>query len=456
MQLERVRVAEVEPVQPFCDDDRVPPVGREVHVVRVVDRERASGPAGARVYRRERVTHVVRHVQRLQVPRRDDVLRERAHGEMLDDPECALVDHVDRVAVAVRNVDVRAGAPRLCAEVPDPVGGVDVGDRYCLRLPGRLRRRDELRQTGDRPGFVATSGDEDSSRVGNRGEIRSGRVELADDANAARCRIDRDDAVGRGSDGATTSSDHEGERADARSRRVGRRRRQPAEPEDPACGGDVLVDGIARCTRLERAARDDEPVADGRDRGIPERVRQAGDDPRASTGAPRDDRVQPTAARVSADDVRRPADGRGGLVRAARRQMPDRLRSPGVRVDHQDRVELRGGGSPAEQVHVAADAHGRGIVQRRRNATDPRRPRTRRGHDRVSRYVRGSQTAHEHGTSGVRRRSGILHGSVERACCDGNQAPHQRVRAHLLHRIRLCAGRDLLRLLVRTAACRER
>src|SRR5207237_1147451 len=82
-------------------------------------------------------------------------------------------------------------------------------------------------------------------------------------------------------------SDHEGERADARSRRVGRRRRQPAEPEDPACGGDVLVDGIARCTGLERAARDDEPVADGRDRGVPERVRQAGDDPRASTGAPR-------------------------------------------------------------------------------------------------------------------------------------------------------------------------
>ena len=42
-ELERVRIAEVEPREPLGDDDRVLPVGREVHVVRIVDRDR-SGP----------------------------------------------------------------------------------------------------------------------------------------------------------------------------------------------------------------------------------------------------------------------------------------------------------------------------------------------------------------------------------------------------------------------------
>ena len=40
VQRERVRVAEVEAVQALGDDDRVAAVGREVHVVRIVDRDR--------------------------------------------------------------------------------------------------------------------------------------------------------------------------------------------------------------------------------------------------------------------------------------------------------------------------------------------------------------------------------------------------------------------------------
>ena len=40
VQRERVRVAEVEAVQPLGDDDREAAVGREVHVVRIVDRDR--------------------------------------------------------------------------------------------------------------------------------------------------------------------------------------------------------------------------------------------------------------------------------------------------------------------------------------------------------------------------------------------------------------------------------
>jgi hypothetical protein len=39
-QTERVRVAEVEPLQALGDDDRVAAVGREVEVVRIVDRDR--------------------------------------------------------------------------------------------------------------------------------------------------------------------------------------------------------------------------------------------------------------------------------------------------------------------------------------------------------------------------------------------------------------------------------
>ena len=40
LQRERVRVAKVDAVQPLGDDDRVAAVGREVHVVRIVDRDR--------------------------------------------------------------------------------------------------------------------------------------------------------------------------------------------------------------------------------------------------------------------------------------------------------------------------------------------------------------------------------------------------------------------------------
>ena len=58
----RVRVAEVEPVQPLGDDDRVAAVGREVHVVRVVDRDRpppglpVRGSIGVRLLPRSLVT----------------------------------------------------------------------------------------------------------------------------------------------------------------------------------------------------------------------------------------------------------------------------------------------------------------------------------------------------------------------------------------------------------------
>jgi len=83
------------------DDDRVAPVGGEVHVVRVVDRDVRAVFACARIDRRQAVAGVVRDVEHLQVPRRNDVLRQAADREVVDDPERARVDHVDRIAAAV-------------------------------------------------------------------------------------------------------------------------------------------------------------------------------------------------------------------------------------------------------------------------------------------------------------------------------------------------------------------
>ena len=130
----------------------------------------APGLAGARVDRRQVLPEVVRDVERLQVPRGDDVLRQRADREVLDDLERALVDHVDGVAVAVRDVDVRRARRATAAlRLPTPVGRVDVrhatcsacrarrastararsGRRPCPRRRGRRRRRIP-RGVGDR------------------------------------------------------------------------------------------------------------------------------------------------------------------------------------------------------------------------------------------------------------------------------------------------------------------
>ena len=76
---EGMRVSEVEPVQPLGDDDRVPAVWGEVHVVGVVDGDRSAGLAGPRVDRRQAVTDVVRDVEMAEVPGRHDVLGEPAH-----------------------------------------------------------------------------------------------------------------------------------------------------------------------------------------------------------------------------------------------------------------------------------------------------------------------------------------------------------------------------------------
>src|SRR5581483_7951303 len=150
VEAEAVRVAEVESGEPLGDDDRVPPVWGEVHVVRVGDGDRAAAPAGRRVDSREAVALVVRHVEGAQVVGGDDVLRERANWEALDDPEGPLVDHVDGAAERVRYVDKRPREAGRAGEAAGCVGRVDVGrpprpgPRGAGSCPARARR--ELRR----------------------------------------------------------------------------------------------------------------------------------------------------------------------------------------------------------------------------------------------------------------------------------------------------------------------
>ena len=68
LELHRLRIAEVEPLHRFGDDDRRFAVGREIHVVGIVDRDRFAGLAGLRIDRRKaaalRVLRVVGDPQR--------------------------------------------------------------------------------------------------------------------------------------------------------------------------------------------------------------------------------------------------------------------------------------------------------------------------------------------------------------------------------------------------------
>ena len=68
------RIAEIEPLQPLRDHDRVPPVGGEVEVIRISDGDRHALHPGHRINRRQAVAAVVGNPQRAQVPGRHHVL----------------------------------------------------------------------------------------------------------------------------------------------------------------------------------------------------------------------------------------------------------------------------------------------------------------------------------------------------------------------------------------------
>ena len=181
-----------------------------------------AGLAGTRVDRRQAVAGVVRDVERAQVPGRDDVLRESADGEVLDDPERARVDHVDGVALAVRNVDERSRESGGAGQVARAVVCVDVPVRRRRTPPARRLRttgtsvRCQHAQTRLGAAGAASAGEQDPPAERDGGEIGARRRERAGRPDPDGCGVDRDDPAGRRADGGAAATDHVGDAARAR------------------------------------------------------------------------------------------------------------------------------------------------------------------------------------------------------------------------------------------------
>ena len=199
------------------------------------------------------------------------MLRQRADREVPDDLERPRVDHVDRVAVAVRDVDPRARAADGRAEHVRPVGGVDVHEaaRSAGRAEAAPRRRSGRPQHGGTvPGGVPAPGDEDAVAERDGGEVGGRRREPARAADAPQGDVDGDDARRRRSRRGAAAAEDEGGPAERRRGRMGRRRRQAADPKDTARRGDVLEHGVAGGAVLLRAAGNDQPAPDRGDGGV--------------------------------------------------------------------------------------------------------------------------------------------------------------------------------------------
>ena len=171
-----VRVAEVESMQPLGDDDCVASVDREVEVVRIVDGNRFAGTSRNWIDRRQGVPDVVVDVQRLQVVRRCDVLRQRADREVVDDLVRGRVDHVDGVARAVRYVDARRRLGRGRAEHSGVVVGIEVEPPALGNVVGhhpRLSVDDGRRLDRRGRGLVARGAVPDQNPTGCGGQARA-------------------------------------------------------------------------------------------------------------------------------------------------------------------------------------------------------------------------------------------------------------------------------------------
>jgi hypothetical protein len=135
-QLHRVGIAEVDPPQPLGHDHRVAPVGGEVHVVGVLDRDRRTRHTVDGVDRGQAVALVVGDPQRPQVVGRDDVLRHRSDRELAHDLVRGRIDLVNGGAAAIGDVDQRPVAAHYYGQVAGVIGGVDVVRIDRPHLPG--------------------------------------------------------------------------------------------------------------------------------------------------------------------------------------------------------------------------------------------------------------------------------------------------------------------------------
>src|SRR5215468_38605 len=139
VELHRVGVAEVEPVLPLGDHDRVAARRREVQVVRVAHRDRRTlWSSGDRADGDQAVADVVVDPERLQVVRGGYMLRKEADGIVGDDLERPLIDYVDSVACAVRDVDAWR---RVSGDRAQRIGAVVCVDVDGETLSAALRPR---------------------------------------------------------------------------------------------------------------------------------------------------------------------------------------------------------------------------------------------------------------------------------------------------------------------------
>ncbi len=122
-QLHRMRVAQVEALAAFGDHDGVMAVGREIHVVGIVHRNRCAGLAGPGVDRRHAAAGtafgVIGDPQRLQIPGWHNVLRVGADLVGVDHLQRGRINHRHVARRMVGDVDARQLAVQGCAEMAD-------------------------------------------------------------------------------------------------------------------------------------------------------------------------------------------------------------------------------------------------------------------------------------------------------------------------------------------------
>src|SRR5579871_4232050 len=138
LQFHRLGVVEFEPFALLRHHDGVLTIGRVVHVVRVAHRDRLVLAAIAWIDPGEGVANIVEYPQRLQVPRWRHMLGLLPHLVVCDDLVGSRVDHVHGVAHRVRHVYARNEVFDNWAELPWPVGSINViGIQHC-RHPRQL------------------------------------------------------------------------------------------------------------------------------------------------------------------------------------------------------------------------------------------------------------------------------------------------------------------------------
>ena len=138
-----------------------------------------------RIDRGEAVSVIVVDVERLQVPRRHDMLRTSADRKMADHPERPWIDDIDGAALAVGDVDPLEGAVGGRTEIPWRVRRIDVRPRTRRtrfdglvasgRYVGGSRPWDQLAQRPDRPRRLPPSDQQDSAAQPHRREVGTRR-----------------------------------------------------------------------------------------------------------------------------------------------------------------------------------------------------------------------------------------------------------------------------------------